>query len=157
MHKILLHVDGTEQSIVAAQFSICLAKSLGAQLYAQYIVNKKALDDLFRAKIFLLEEEEEYEHDLQHDAEKYLNLVKDYAAKKNIAVQTIQSSGNVVQEIIATVKNENITILVMGELSRIRSRRDEFYNENERVMRTVPCSVLIVKDPESIVQQYNAL
>jgi nucleotide-binding universal stress UspA family protein len=65
--------------------------------------------------------------------------------------------GNVHQEIINRVKDEKIDLLVIGELSHIRSRRDEFYDETERAMRTVSCSVLIVKDEDRVWEMYNAL
>jgi hypothetical protein len=42
-------------------------------------------------------------------------------------------------------------------LSRIRSRRDEFYDETERAMRTVACSVLIVKDEDRVWEMFEAL
>jgi nucleotide-binding universal stress UspA family protein len=50
-----------------------------------------------------------------------------------------------------------VDLLVIGELSRIRSRRDEFYDETERAMRSVPCSVLIVKDEDAVYDMYEAL
>jgi nucleotide-binding universal stress UspA family protein len=60
-------------------------------------------------------------------------------------------------KIINRVKNEEIDLLIIGELSHIRSRRDEFYDETERAMRAVSCSVLIVKDEERVWEMYNAL
>ena len=52
---------------------------------------------------------------------------------------------------------EEIDLLVIGELSRIRSRRDEFYDESERAMRTAGCSVLIVKDEDRVWEMYESL
>jgi len=61
------------------------------------------------------------------------------------------------KELIDSVKDENIDLLVIGELSRIRSRRDEFYDENERAMRSATCSVLIVKDEDKVWELYESL
>ena len=44
--KILLYIDGTEQSITAAQFALCLTRFTGASLTVFYVINTKALDDL---------------------------------------------------------------------------------------------------------------
>ena len=155
--KILVYIDGTEESITAAQFALCLTQFTGAKLTAFYVINIKALDDLLKARIFLKEEQLEYEQDMEADAQRYLNHVSELARKKGIAVETKSAMGNTHQELVKLVKEEGFDLLIIGELSRIRSRRDEFYNETERAMRAVPCSVLIVKDEDRVWEQYEAL
>lgn len=150
IRRILVYIDGTEQAITAAQYAVLLAGSAGADLTALYVVNTRALDDLVRTRIFLQAEEKEYEHDLEADAERYLNHVRELAHRKGVAVEAISARGTVHQEIRRVVTEKKIDLLVMGELSRIRSRRDEFYNEAERAMRTVPCAVLIVRDEDRV-------
>ena len=68
--NILVFVDGTEQSVTAAQYGICLAKSLKVKLYVLYVVNTRALQDLVKTRIFVKAEQEEYEKDLEADAER---------------------------------------------------------------------------------------
>ena len=155
--KILLFIDGTEQSITAAQFALCLTRFTGASLTAFYVINTKALDDLLKARIFLKEEQTEYTRDLEEDAKRYLNHVSDLAQKKGVTVETRSVMGSTHQEIVKLVKEEGFDLLVIGELSRIRSRRDEFYDETERAMRAVPCSVLIVKDEDSVWELFESL
>jgi nucleotide-binding universal stress UspA family protein len=150
IEKILVYIDGSEQSITAAQYALSLAGSTGASLTALYVVNTRALDDLVKASIFLATEQEEYAHDIEADAGRYLNLVKEMAVKKGITVATECRKGSIHQEIIAAAKEHDIDLLVIGELSRVRSRRDEFYNDSERAMRLSNCSVLIVKDEERV-------
>jgi nucleotide-binding universal stress UspA family protein len=157
IRNILVYIDGTEQSVTAAQYAICLSKAIGAHLAAAYIVNTRALSDLVKARIFLQAEQEEYHRDLEADAERYLNHVRELGRQKGVAVETVSAAGTVHQEIRALVLSKKIDLLIVGELSRIRSRRDEFYNEAERAMRNVPCSVLIVKDPELVWQMYETL
>lgn len=153
----MVYIDGTEQSITAAQYAICLARYTGATLTAFYVVNTKALEDLLKVSIFLKEEQVEYEHDLEEDAKRYLNHVTELAKAKGVAIVTRSCSGKVHQEIVNAIKEEEIDLLVIGELSRIRSRRDEFYNETERAMRAATCSVLIVKDEDAVWQLYESL
>ena len=155
--KILLYIDGTEQSITAAQFALCLTRFTGAHLTVFYVINTKALDDLLKARIFLKEEQLEYEQDLEEDAKRYLNHVRELAQNKGITVETRSVMGSTHQEIIKLVKEEGFDLLVIGELSRIRSRRDEFYDETERAMRAVPCSVLIVKDEDNVWELFESL
>jgi len=60
-------------------------------------------------------------------------------------------------EIKSVVTEQEIDLLIIGELSHIRSRRDEFFNEAERAMRFSPCSVLIVKDEEKVWNMFDQL
>jgi len=155
--KILVYIDGTEQSVNAAQYAICLASFSGAELIAHYVINTRAVEDLLRARIFLKDEQVEYEHDMEADAERYLNYVNELAVKKGVPIIKKCSKGTVHKEIVNTVNEDEIDLLVIGELSRIRSRRDEFYDENERAMRAVHCSVLIVKDEDRVWEMYESL
>ena len=36
--KIMVYIDGTEQSITAAQYAICLASFTGAEIIAHYVI-----------------------------------------------------------------------------------------------------------------------
>ncbi len=157
IRNILTFIDGTEQSLTAAQYAICLCRSTGAHLTALYVVNTRALSDLVKARIFLQVEQEEYRRDLEADAERYLNHVRELARQKSVTIDTVGTSGTVHQEIRRVVTARGIDLLVIGELSRIHSRRDELYNEAERAMRNVPCSVLIVKDPDRVWQLFESL
>ncbi|MBN2440460.1 MAG: universal stress protein [Spirochaetales bacterium] len=155
--KVMVYIDGTEQSITAAQYAICLCRSTGAELTALFVINSRALNDLVKARIFLQEEQEEYRRDLESDAEKYLNHVRTMARQKGLVIETISTSGTVHQEIKTKISELDIDLLVIGELSRIRSRRDELHNEAERAMRNASCSVLIVKDEDRIWDLFERL
>lgn len=155
--KILVYIDGTEQSVTAAQYAICLAAAYDAELVALYVINTRAMEDLLKANIFLQDEQVEYQTNLEGDAERYLNYVNELATKKGVAVTRKSSKGSVHKEIVAALKEEDIDLLIIGELSRIRSRRDEFYDETERAMRLSPCSVLIVKDEDKVWEMYESL
>jgi len=155
--KIMVYIDGTEQSVTAAQYAVCLASFSGAELIALYVINIRAVEDLLKARIFLKDEQVEYEHDMEADAERYLNYVSELAMKKGLSIVKKRSKGGVHKEIISAVNENEVDLLVIGELSRIRSRRDEFYDETERAMRAVPCSVLIVKDEDRVWEMYESL
>ena len=157
IRKIMVYIDGTEQSITAAQYAICLASSSHAELIAHYVINTRAMEDLLRARIFLKDEQVEYEHDMETDAERYLNHVNELAVQKGVTIVKRQSKGSVHKEIVKAVAADEVDLLVIGELSRIRSRRDEFYDEAERAMRNVGCSVLIVKDEDRVWEMYQSL
>jgi nucleotide-binding universal stress UspA family protein len=119
------------------------------------VINTRALGDLVRSHIFLEDEEQEYRRDLEADATRYLNHVEQLANEKGVEITTIKKSGNVHQQLIELVDEHAIDLLVLGELPHIRRRRDEFYNEAERAMRSVRCSVLIAKDEDRIYDLFE--
>ena len=157
IQNVLVYVDGTEASITAAQLAILISKPLGASLTALYVVNTRALTDLVRTHIFLKEEQDEYQRDIEADAERYLKHVYQLGDQKGVSIVSVKRSGNVHQEIRKYVDESEIDLLVIGELARIRSRRDEIFDEAERAMRGVKCSVLIAKETDKIWNQFEAV
>ena len=157
LKKIMVYIDGTEQSITAAQYAICLSRTVNSRLTALYVVNTRALRDLVKSRIFLEAEQAEYQQDLETDADRYLNHVRQMARQKGVAIETFKTSGTVHTEIKNKINELEIDLLILGELSTIRSRRDEFYNESERAMRSAPCPVLIVKDEDRVWEMFESL
>ncbi len=155
--NILVYVDGSEASISAAMYAIILAESTGASLTAVYIINTRALSDLVTAHIFIKSEEAEYQQDLEKDADRYLKHVSKLAAGKGLEISTLKLSGSVNKEIKNIIKEDNFDLLVIGGVSQIRSRRDEFYNEADRAMRSVSCPVLVVKEDEQLWDLFESL
>ncbi len=157
IQKMMVYIDGTEQSVTAAQYAICLASFCRVELVVLYVINTRAVEDLLKARIFLADEQVEYEHDMEADAERYLNYVNELAIKKGVSITKKHAKGSVHKEIVDAAHEEEIDLLIVGELSRIRSRRDEFYDETERAIRTVGCSILVVKDEDRVWEMYNSL
>jgi nucleotide-binding universal stress UspA family protein len=157
INRVLVYIDGSEESVTAARYAICLSKVINAEFMALSIVNKRALDDLVKSRIFLKSEEEEYTAHIERDADRHLQYIKHLALQKGVAVETIKKHGTPCFEIRDEIEKRKIDLLVIGELPSIHSRRDEFFNETERAMRSVHCSVLIVKDEERVGQLYDAL
>lgn len=150
IRNILVYIDGTEESVAAAQYAVLLAELTEAHLEAMYVINTRALNDLVKTRIFLKEEQAEYQRDIELDADKYLQHVQELGRSRGITVDVIKGSGSVHQEIKRITSEHDIDLLVMGKISRIRSRRDEIYDEAERAMRSVNCSVIIVKDEDRV-------
>ena len=155
--KILVYIDGTDTSITAAQYGICLAKAFNSRFYAMYVIDEKILNDLLRAKIFIKEEALDYEYDLEQDGKRYLKHVEEIARAKGLECETILVRGEVNVEVVKTLKEQAIDLLVMNELEEAASRRDTFFDEKERILRKCPCSLVIAKDEDRIYQMYEDL
>ena len=157
IRKILVAIAGGEASLCTAKYAISLAKWLNAELIAIYVVDMKALHDLLRVKLFVQIEEQEYEHDLDAQGEKYLKHVEKLAEAKGVTVLSTKIKGIVHEEIVKKIKESDIDLLVMGELKEASSRRETFYDESERIFREAPCPVLVVKGDEEIDEMYDNL
>ncbi|MFA7672202.1 MAG: universal stress protein, partial [Sphaerochaetaceae bacterium] len=122
-----------------------------------YVVNTRALKELVSARIFLEAEEHEYRRDIEEDAIRYLNHVKELADQKGLQIKTIKTSGSVNSEVGTYLKEHKIDLLVIGGLSQIHSRRDELLSETDRMMRTASCPVLVVRDNDQIWDSYESM
>jgi nucleotide-binding universal stress UspA family protein len=152
----MVYVDGSEQSLAAAMYAVLLSSSLGAELHALSVVNSSALGELVRSHIFLESEKAEYQRELEADAARYLDEARELARRKGVSLVTATASGSVHAEIRKSAVERGIDLLVLGEFSGVRSRRDEFYDETERAMRSAPCSVLVVKADARIQELYES-
>jgi len=155
--RILLYVDGSEECITAAQFSIALAKSMDAELIALYVVNVSLLQELTKARIFVKIEEMDYEQDLEQDGKRYLHYISEMAGSKGLDIQTELIKGVVNKEVTRMIEELEADLLVMGELDAVRSRSDAYHDEAELIFRKSKCSVLVVKDPDSVERLFNQL
>jgi nucleotide-binding universal stress UspA family protein len=155
--KLLVYLDGSEDSVSAAMAAIVLATQLHAQLVAMYVVNTKALQDLVKMRIFLDSEQIEYQRDIEGDAVRYLQHVKKLGNQKGVDVETIQKSGAVSQEVKQYIAKNQVDMLVLGGLSEIHSRRDELLSETDRMMRSATIPVFVVRDSDDIWDMYESL
>ncbi len=156
-HKLLVYLDGSEASVTAAMAAIMLAKRLQASLTAMYVINTQALQDLVKARIFVDVEEHQFRQELESDADRYLKHVRRLAQQKDIVVSTEKTEGKVHTVIRNYIQENGIDLLVLGGISQIHSRRDELMSETDRMMRTSPCPVLVVRDDEKIWDMFEGL
>jgi nucleotide-binding universal stress UspA family protein len=153
--NILVYIDGSEESISAMMYGILLAKQNKAKLTAMYVVNTKALADLVKVGIFLDLEKNEYQRDLQKDAERYLKHSEKLAKKKEVVVSCITEEGSAHKIVRDYIKANDVDLLVIGGISAIRSRRDELNSETDRMVRTVPCPVMLVREDEDLWETFE--
>lgn len=152
IERALVYIDGSERSQTAAEYGMRLARSWNFSLFGLYIINTQILTELTKNKIFVESERAEYQKELEKDGEKLLRLFEKEAEARNIPVQTFCRRGGITEMIRKFVKEENIDLLLVGELSSIRSRRDDLKDEVERALRVVPCPVLIAKERNSYAE-----
>lgn len=157
IRRIMVSIGGNERSLLAAQYAVALARLLGAELVAVYVVDTKILAELLKARIFVRMEEMDYARDLEEDGRRYLNHVRDLAEAKGVAVTTELEKGEVHTLITSKAREMGVDLLVLGELQAPASRRDYYFDEGEQIFREARCPVLVVKGDEKIRELYDSL
>jgi nucleotide-binding universal stress UspA family protein len=153
---IVVYLDGSESSLTATMYAIKLAKENNAKLTAVYVVNTKALGELVKAGIFVAVERDEYQRDLQSDADRYLRHASKLALQKEVELDPVKLEGTVHVVVRSLLKERNADLLVLGGITDIRSRREELASDTDRLMRTAPCPVLVVRDDDDIWFEFES-
>lgn len=153
--RILVYLDGSEGSMSASMYAVLLARSTGASLHALYCINTKALGDLVKAHIFVSQEKAEYLEDLNKDARRHIRHIEKLAQSKNVTVKGEIVEGSPSAEVSRYIKANGIDLLVLGPVNMIRSRREELTSENDRMLRTASCPVLVCRDDEKLWQMFE--
>lgn len=155
--KIMVCVDGSKESVAAAQWAITLAKNTNIELIAVYVVNVNLLKDLVRMRIFVKIEELDYEKDLELDGKRFLAYVENLARAKRVPIRTVLLKGVVDQELIQKTEEWGVDLLVLGELEPVYSRADASHHVSELVLRKAKCSVFVIKNAGWVETIYHSL
>ncbi|HIV99042.1 MAG TPA: universal stress protein [Candidatus Ornithospirochaeta avicola] len=153
--NILVYLDGSEGSLSALMYAIMLSRSTGARLHALYVINTKALGDLVKRRIFIDQEMNEYLEDLKKDAERHLRHAERTAMQKDVNITCVKAEGSPHSEVMKYIKENHIDLLALASINTIRSRREELVSESDRMLRTSPCPVIVVKDTDDIWQIFE--
>jgi len=140
--RILVVCRMLQSSKVAIQAGVSLAQRYGAKLYVIYsIYNPFGLRGWSFGNLSL---EEEYEKLVKETKVKLSELVESEKTK-GMSIKELVREGEPTEEILKTVKEEKIDLLVM--LAHKEGRLEElFFNySNHELIRKMPCSIMLVK------------
>ena len=142
---ILLLVDGTDEGMKAARHAIELAADEDATLVIAAVVDTSTLKQLLTYRIFLQEEMEDYEHELEATCQKHLNYVAQLAEKESVRSKTALLEGACHSELLKEQKRSGADLLVMGAFTASTARRDLIAREKQLIIDEVACPVLLVR------------
>lgn len=109
--RILIATDGSDKSRLAAEEGLELAKALGAEVLALYVVNEVVIASAVRQ---LGADKKEVEAKLQRQGEKALDDIKEMGEKLGVKVEPVIRIGAPANVIIDVARTENIDCIVMG-------------------------------------------
>jgi nucleotide-binding universal stress UspA family protein len=134
----------------AVHYGVSLAKKYEAELYVIHsIYNPFGLRGWSVGTLSL---EKEYENILQ-DVRRKLSELVESEKTKGMSIQELVREGEPTEEILKTIEQEKIDLLVM--LAHKEGRLEDlfFQRSNDELVRKMPCSIMLVKkEPGQIVE-----
>lgn len=145
MQRILLVADGSQPSQEAAQLAINLAANLSCELLAAFVVDVALMDYLMQMRIFVKEEREEFEEDLERKGRRVLLHVQEAGAKVGVEVETILCKGRFHQSILQLAAEHKVDTIVINGWKYSSAQKDMSSVERQLVLDQAECPVIVVK------------
>ena len=146
LRKLIVAVNGSEQSLSAAMYSIMLAMQYKCELKAVYVVDTATLKQLELSKFFVPDEVARYREKLHEDGQKYLDYVKKFAAEKKVEISTELKAGSVWREIVVSADEFGADLIILGgKKADYLVERYKTSSTNSEIIGSENCNVLIVK------------
>lgn len=144
LKRLLVAVNGSEHSILAAKYAIMLAKQQHCALKAVYVVDTATIRALTLTKVFVRQEGSEYTENLEVNGRRHLEYVAEMGKSKGVAVETELRRGSVFSEIVMAADDYRASLILVGG----RDARTAFSHGTDDLIDNVRCNVLFVHDPD---------
>ncbi len=142
--KLLVGVDESKYSAKAAEFSIKLAKGLGANITLIHIVG---IYPYFAIPQYLLKEDDKGLKAIREKVKGWFNKIDSSAKRQNVKInhEVLMRSTTVVESIVEYAKRKKVNLIVMGTMGRKGLRKLAVGSVAQGVSQRAHYSVLIVK------------
>jgi nucleotide-binding universal stress UspA family protein len=146
--NLVVGINGSDASILAAKYAIVLAKQQHCALTAVYVVDTATIRQLTLSKIFIQEESQEYEKSLEANGRRYLTFIEELAKPKGIKIEKEIRNGAVFTEILKVADEKKADVILLGGWEKDRGTREIIGHSYSEIMINAKCSVLLVKEPD---------
>jgi len=145
-NKILLPTDGSENAARAGEHAIWIAEASGADILILYMVEPyyPQISALPHFSEELYDEVREEGKNIVESLKKELELIQNNRAGRRLKLTTKIKEGRAYLEIIKSIKDENIDLIVLGASGRHGLDLLMLGSVSERVIREASCPVLVV-------------
>ncbi|MEN6500664.1 MAG: universal stress protein [Rectinema sp.] len=147
LETVLVAINGSDASIFAFKYALALKKALGSRIVACYVVDTATIRQLGLSRIFVPEETEEYERNLESSGQRYLNFCSELAHDKQLTIETVIRKGSVSGEIVKYSIELGADVIILGGNPADALYRDAIADANREILKNARCPVLFVKPP----------
>jgi nucleotide-binding universal stress UspA family protein len=138
--KLLVPVDGSENSLRALEEAIFLSKKLDAQITALHVMEKAPTVYIHPQK-----ELEELLKNYRKESERILEKCQQIGKNNRIELNMAISEGDVASKIIRYAEKGRFDMVVMGHRGSGKFKEMVLGSVSEKVLHRTKCSVLIVR------------
>lgn len=151
INRILVASRSTTSSITAVHAGVSLAKKYGAKLYILHVVH-----DPFKLEgwnLPLADLEKDYQKLLNKMRKQLDDIIKN-ESREDVRIEVLMPEGDPTDEIVKTVKEKKIDLLVMLAHEEGHVEHFLFGRSNQKLLMKMPCSILLVKkEPEACINK----
>lgn len=142
--KILVPIDFSEYSKSALNYAVDFAKNFNSELYLIYVVEPVIYPpDFSMGQITIPSVDSE----MDKRASEELNRLARNEIPENIKCHTIIKTGKPFLEIIETVNEENIDLIIIATHGHTGVEHILFGSTADKVVKKAPCPVLTIREP----------
>ena len=141
---IMLLAEGTEEGMQAARSAIELAADEEAALVVVSVVDTATLRQLLTSRIFVEEEMNEYEKELEVSCRMQLGYTVSLAERQNIKTRAVLQKGACHTIVLQEQRTHGADLLVMGAFRTSMIKTDLMAREKQLIIEDVSCPVLLV-------------
>jgi nucleotide-binding universal stress UspA family protein len=138
--KILVPVDGSENSLRALEQGLFIAKSTNSSLTAMHVIENPPTVYVESQKLL-----NEIMAKYRSEAAKVLDKCKQVAEKNGVKIETVMAEGDAASNITGYAENEGFDLIVIGSRGLGRFKEMVLGSVSSKVLHHTKCSVLIVK------------
>jgi len=147
--SVMVVMDGGEKCMGAARAAVEIARELGSSLYVATVVDTETLNRLLQRHILVEEERATFERELEHDARRYINYVRQLTEGTDIPVESVVLKGSLHRCVIDEATKRKIDLIVLGGWTHSMVRREIVPRERQIILDEAECAVLVVKGKEA--------
>ena len=145
MKKILVLTNMTKASRNTIHQGVSLAKKYGSELYVLHVIYHAFGTDLKGWGLPLPAIDETYQKIVKEESEE-LDKVISLEKEHGLSIKKLLKEGDPVKETLKVIEAEHIDLLVMSSHSEWRLEHLLFGRNTDAMIRTMPCSILLVKE-----------
>jgi nucleotide-binding universal stress UspA family protein len=141
-HNILTPTDGSQPSMQAGKLAIRLAAFHQARLTFIYVVDDVVTGGLSES---FGKAAKQVESDLESSGRRYLDYLCRLATASDVSADQVIRKGNPYQEIANFAREQQVDLIIIGQVGSRGLRRILIGSVTERVIEYAACPVLVVK------------
>ena len=138
--KILVPVDGSDNSYKALEASLVLSEKLGSNISVVNVMEQVPITHIESEKL-LSELLEAYKKENQE----ILSKCSDIARQKGITIKTVLLQGNPAPAILDYSKKENFDLVIMGSRGMGKFKELIIGSVSSKIVHHSPCAIMIIR------------